>query len=64
MIAEGECLAVWPGGIRTSWRDRVWYRVPYLEVREDAFDDIGIIDECNDAHGGAAVGALERIDRL
>ena len=44
--------------IRTCWRDRVWYRVPYLEVPEDAFHDIGVIDESNDARGGAAVGSL------
>ena len=37
---------------------------PDLEVREDALDDIGIIDECNDVHGGAPVGVLEWIDRL
>lgn len=30
-------------------------------MREDAFHNVGIIDECNDAHGDAAVGALERI---
>ena len=29
---------------------------------EDTFHDVGIIDECNDAHGAAAVGAFERID--
>ena len=29
---------------------------------ENAFDDTGIVDACHDAHGGAAVGALERID--
>ncbi len=29
---------------------------------EDAFHDVGIIDESNDAHLGATVGALERID--
>ncbi len=27
---------------------------------EDTFHDIGVIDERNDAHGGAAVGALQR----
>ncbi len=29
---------------------------------ENAFDDTGIVDACHDAHGGTAVGALERID--
>jgi hypothetical protein len=31
-------------------------------VFEDAFDDTGIVDECDDAHGGAAAGALKRVD--
>ena len=35
---------------------------PHLQVLQDPLDDIGIVDQCNDAHRGAAVGALERID--
>ena len=31
---------------------------------EDTFDDIGIVDECDDAHSGTAVGTFERIDHV
>lgn len=37
-------------------------RVPRVQVSEDPFDDIGVVDERDDAHRGAAVGTLERID--
>ncbi len=59
---RGSGLAVWPRRVGSYWIKRVRYRIPQLEVLEDAFDDVGIINECNDAHGGTAVGALERID--
>jgi len=44
VIGEGECLAFWPARIGTCCCDRVRNRVPYLEVPEDAFHDVDIID--------------------
>ena len=46
----------------TACAERVGLWVPGVEVFEDAFDDTGIVDECDDAHGGATASALERID--
>ena len=37
-------------------------RVPQVQVPEDPFDGFGLVDECDDAHCGAAVDTIERID--
>ena len=37
------------------------FRIPQARVFEDSCDDISIDDERDDAHGGAAAGALERV---
>ena len=58
MIGERECLAFWPVRIGTCRRDRVWYRVPYLEVLEDMFHDVGVIDKCDDAQDDLTVEVL------
>jgi len=33
-------------------------RIPHVQVLEDPLNDIAVVDECDDAHCGAAVGTL------
>ena len=42
--------------------DSLGRRVPEVQVHEDPFDDLGIVNERDDAHRGTAVAALERVD--
>jgi hypothetical protein len=57
-------LRLAPGRIGTCWRDRVWYRVPHFELREDAFHNVGIINECNDKlEPGTRPGVQYQCDR-
>ena len=62
VIGEGQGLVFGPGRIGAVRVARLGCRIPHAQVFEDPCDDIGIVDERDDAHGGAAVGALERID--
>ncbi len=64
VIAEGNGLAFGPGRIGTDAVKCLGRWVPQDQVPEDAFDDIGVVDERDDAHGGAAANAFERIDRV
>ena len=62
VIAEGNGLTFGPGRIGTDAVTCLGRWVPQVQVPEDVFDDIGVVDERDDAHGGAAVGPFERID--
>ena len=62
VVGEGHGLAVGPGRIGAGGQAGLGLRVPHAQVPEDAFNNTGIVDECDDAHGAAAAGALERID--
>ncbi len=53
---------MWPGWIGTGGRHGLGLRVPHVQVPENPFDDIGLVDECDGAHRSAAVGTFQRVD--
>lgn len=58
VIGEGSDRAFGPGWIVVGGRAGSGLRVSHAPVFEDAFDNHGPIDDCDDAHGGAAARAL------
>jgi len=62
VIGQRQGLAFGHGRIGAGAVKCLGRRVPQVQVPEDPFDDIGVVDERDDAHRGAAVGTLERID--
>ena len=51
-----------PGRVWSVGQNRIGWRIAEVEVCQDAFDDIGTVDECNDPQGGAAIRTLEWVD--
>ena len=45
MIRQGQGLALWQGRIGTGRCEGVGRRIPDLQVFEDSFDHIDIVDE-------------------
>ena len=62
VTAEGNGLAFGPGRIGTDAVKYLGRRVPQVQVPEDAFDDIGVVDEREESaaiHRSISVGACE-----
>ena len=49
MISKGNGLAFGPRRIGAGGGDSLVRRVPDVQVREDPFDALGIVNECDDA---------------
>lgn len=58
VIGEGNGNASGQRRLGTAGCASLHYRIPRIKVPEDAFDDIGIFDKRDDAHGGAAASSL------
>lgn len=64
VIVEGHGLAFGPRQIGAGRRAGLGLWVPRAQVFEDASDNTDFVYECDDAHGGAALRAPERVDRV
>lgn len=62
MIGEGNGLAFRQGRVGAGAVKFLGQCVPQVQVPEDPLDDIGVVDERDDAHRGAAAGTIERVD--
>ncbi len=62
VISQGQGLALWHRRIGTGRCERVGLRIPDLQVFEDSFDHIDIVDVRDDAHVAAADNTRKRVD--